>query len=97
MKLDKAIELLERSTAVELRNEVGSPVIFPSIDRDDEHFLRLEWEPYRGDFVQRAFAKADNQEIRIDGISMMLKSVEGEEIPVTPLAPLINPQNPLFS
>jgi hypothetical protein len=76
--LEKAIELLESASAIIIDNDI-SPLIYPSIWKDDNaEFLYLQWE-YEFCEYSLKFHALDNKEVKVSGTSMFLVDTDAED------------------
>lgn len=87
MELKKAIEILETSSGMVLPDEAGSPILYPSLNRDEEDFLTLQWDD-DGEEVAIHFEATDNAEVEVQGSSLVFKDVDGQSCTITPLFPM---------
>jgi hypothetical protein len=90
--LEKAIELLENASAIIIDNDI-SPLIYPSIWKDDNaEFLYLQWE-YEFCEYSLKFNALDNKEVKVSGTSMFLVDTNAEDesdhTHITLLTPII--------
>lgn len=86
MKLEDAIKVLEQAAGVVLPEESDHPLLNPSIYPDEDIFMVLAWNGEEGSYDVE-FDRENNQEVEVQGSSLVLKNSEGEEFVITPLFP----------
>ena len=85
--LEKAIELLENAAAIILPDEAGSPLMYPSVDKDEEEFLSISWaddEALDWGFV---CLRGDNAEVEIRDNALVFVDEDKNEVKVQILVP----------
>jgi len=87
MKLNDAIRILEQCSAAVLPEENAAPLLNPLIYPEKDIFMTVTWDdPEIGTF-EVEFTKENNQEVEVQGSSLVLKSNEDEKFVITPLFP----------
>ncbi len=84
--LHKAIEFLINAAAIILPDEPGAPLMYPSVDSDDEEFLSISWtddEALDWGFV---CLRDDNAEVEIRDNALVLVDEDKNEVKVQLLA-----------
>jgi len=87
MKLKQAIELLENAVAVILPDEPGSPLMYPSLDKDSDAFMSLNWTDEDGIGFGIVFLKEHNGEVMETVNALIFEDEDRNEIAVQLLVP----------
>ena len=84
--LDKAIELLNQAAAIILPDEPGSPLMYPSVDADEDDFLSINWtdeDGYEYDYYCRR--KSNNKEIEIKDNCLIFNTIRDDNSQAEPI------------
>jgi hypothetical protein len=88
ISLADACVLLEDCSAVIVDNVVTYPCL-EDLDGDPDHeFLRLTWTDEEGNGFDVLFHEGKNAKVKLSGSDLLLVDADGDETPVTLLAPM---------
>jgi hypothetical protein len=86
--LDKAIELLTQAAAIILPDEEGTPLMYPSVNADEDDFLSMSWTDEEGYEYTIDCLRGKETEVEIEDNCLIFKTDEGETVKVQLLMPI---------
>ena len=86
--LDKAIELLNQAAAIILPDESGSPLMYPSVNVDEDDFLTMGWTDDEGLEFTIDCLREKNEEVEVINNSLLEFNDGGTTVRVQLLMPI---------
>ena len=94
--LDKAIELLTQAAAIILPDEEGTPLMYPSVNADEDDFLSMSWTDEEGYEYTIDCLRGKETEVEIEDNCLIFKTDEGFRFVYDPLFMKTIPQCGFF-
>jgi len=82
VNIGNAYELIASSSAILLEGRALLPELVDLEHEPDNEFFKLKWHEFGLDF-EVIFLEGDNQEVQVEGSSLILVNNEGEEEEIT--------------
>jgi hypothetical protein len=91
--IKQAIQKLEECAAIILPDETGAPLMYPSVDADDDIFLSMKWTDDEGLEYQSEVSKGGNVEVEMSGGILVLRDTEGSLVRILLLVPMVGDES----